>query len=310
VAGGTRKVARTATLPAGTGESASQAPVDSLLVPADDSLTDPRPAYPPPRHAMSLLGLEVEQSDSGDVRGWMPVTSLTASPDGMPRLAAVAMLVDALGGMRSITASDPDWAFTADMSIHLLPAGPTDLLQADLHVRRRGRRTLVIEAELLADGERPAGSALLTFAVVPRPEHLVNIVIEMTPGRRLMSRNSAHEQLVSNYLDELEIHANEPGRVTVELRPVVSNTVGALHGAIHASLIDEASVSLARSHFGSDAITTDIHLAYLELGRLGPITATATAIGGPADGRLTAWVDVRDGNGALVSTATTQVVAS
>ena len=259
---------------------------------------------------MSLLGLEVEQSDSGDVRGWMPVNAHTASPDGMPRLATVAMLVDALGGMRSITASDPDWAFTADMSIHLLPAGPTDLLQADLHVRRRGRRTLVIEAELLADGERPAGSALLTFAVVPRPEHLVNIVIDMTPGRRLMSRNSAHETLTSDYLEELDLRAEAPGRVSIELRPVVSNTVGALHGAIHASLIDEASASLARSQFGCDALTTDMHLAYLELGRIGPITATATAIGGVADGRLTASVEVRDGHGALVSTATTEVVAS
>ena len=278
-------------------------------MPADDVSADPRPAYPPPRHAMSLLALESEQDEAGDVRGWMPVTAFTSSVDGMPRLATVAMLVDALGGMRSITASDPDWAFTADMSIHLLPAGPMEMLQADLHVRRRGRRTLVIEAELLADGERPAGSALLTFAVVPRPEHLVNITINMTPGRRMMNANSAHERLESNYFDELQLAAAAPGVVTIELRPVVCNTVGALHGAIHASLIDEASASLGRSMFGTDAITTDIHLAYLELGRVGPLTATATAIGDATNGRLTTAVEVRDGNGELVSTATTEVVA-
>ena len=144
---------------------------------------------------MTLLGLTVEQDESGDVRGWMPVTEHTISADGMPRLGAVAMLVDALGGMRSITASDPEWAFTADMSLHLLPSGPCDVLRADLHVRRRGRRTLVIEADLTADEERPAGSALLTFAVVPRPVHLVDITIEMTPGRRLMNQNSANEVL-------------------------------------------------------------------------------------------------------------------
>ncbi len=278
-------------------------------MPADEVPADSRPAYPPPRHAMSLLALESEQDLAGDVRGWMPVTPYTSSPGGMPRLATVAMLVDALGGMRSITASDPDWAFTADMSIHLLPAGPTEVLQADLHVRRRGRRTLVIEAELLADYERPAGSALLTFAVVPRPEHLVNITINMTPGRRMMNANSTHEKLETNYLDELELQVREPGTVLIELRPVVCNTVGALHGAIHASLIDEASASLARSLFNTEAITTGLHLAYLDLGRVGPLTATATAIGGPSNGRLTASVDVHDGNGALVSTATTEVVA-
>ena len=84
-------------------------------MPADDASNDFRPAYPPPRHAMSLLALESEQDETGDVRGWMPVTPFSSTPDGMARLATVAMLVDALGGMRSITASDPDWAFTADM---------------------------------------------------------------------------------------------------------------------------------------------------------------------------------------------------
>ena len=102
---------------------------------------------------------------------------------------------------------------------------------------------------------------------------------------------------------------SQPGIASIELRPVVCNTVGALHGAVHASLIDEASASLARSLFNGGAVTTDMHLAYLDLGRVGPLTATATAIGGPANGRLTASVDVHDGNGALVSTATTEVVA-
>ena len=258
---------------------------------------------------MTLLAIEVEQSVSGDVRGWLPVSTNISTPDGMPRLAAVAMLVDALGGMRSITAADPDWAFTADLSLHLLPAGPMHQLQAELHVRRRGRRTLVIEAELLADGERPAGSALLTFAVVPRPEHLVNITIDMTPGRRLMSRDSESGTLVSEYFEELQIADIGSGVARVELRPVVSNTVGALHGAMHAALVDQASSSLGRASFGRAAVVTDMHLAYLELGRVGPLEATATPVGRASDDRLTTVVDVRDGNGMLVSHATTEVVA-
>ena len=295
------------TLPVGVGKTTARSPIDSLPVASDDTPSDLRPAYPPPRHAMSLLALESEQDVSGDVRGWMPVTAHTAAGDGMPRLATVAMLVDALGGLRSITASDPEWAFTADMSIHLLPAGPIDVLQADLHVRRRGRRTLVIEAELLADGERPAGSALLTFAVVPRPEHLVNITIDMTPGRRMMNRNSEQEQLTGDYLDELQLLVTQPGSATIELHPAVCNTVGALHGAVHASLVDEASASLARALLGRDVVTTDMHLAYLELGRVGPLSATATSVGGPSSDHVSAVVEIRDGNEMLVSYATTEV---
>ena len=284
----------------------TRSPVDSGSV-ADDDTNDTRPAYPPPRHAMSLLSLESEMDTDGDIRGWIPVTPHIVGPDGSPRLAAVAMLVDALGGLRSITASDPDWAFTADMSIHLLPSGPMDVLQADLHVRRRGRRTLVIEADLLADCERPVGSALLTFAVVPRPQHLVNITIDMTPGRRRMNANSAFELLETDYFDELQLHEIAPGHSSIELRPVVCNTVGALHGAIHAALIDQSSVSLGRELLGADAIATDMHLAYLDLGLVGPLRAVATPIGGAGDDRITAVVEVRDGNGDLRSYATTEV---
>ena len=90
---------------------------------------------------MRLLSLETEQFEDGNIRGWLPVNDTISTSTGGPRLAAVAMLVDALGGLRSISAAAPDWAFTADMSIHLLPTGPMKQLQADLHVRRRGRRT-------------------------------------------------------------------------------------------------------------------------------------------------------------------------
>lgn len=296
------------TLPATFVKGTTPALVDSPSVPADDASLDTRPAYPPPRHAMTLLALEMEQTESRDVRGWLPVTTHIRTADGMPRLAVVAMLVDALGGMRSITAADPDWAFTADLSIHLLSAGPMERLQADLHVRRRGRRTLVIEADLLADGERPAGAALLTFAIVPRPEHLVNITIDMTPGRRMMSRNSEFETLSTDYFDELHIVSHAPGFASVDLRPVVSNTVGALHGAIHAALIDEASASLGRAQFDGSAVVTDMHLAYLELGRVGPLEAHASFVGQGTQDRLSAVVEVRDGNGTLVSYATTEVV--
>lgn len=266
-----------------------------------------RPVYPPPRHVMTLLALESEIDASGDVRGWMPVVDHLLGADGMPRIGAVAMLVDALGGMRSITASDPDWAFTADMSLHLVPAGSMTTLQADLHVRRRGRRTLVIEAELLADGTRRAGSAVLTFAVVPRPQHLVDIRIDMTTGRRRMSAAIDAAVLDGDYIGEIAPVTLAPGSLELELRPQVANTVGALHGAVHASLIDEASVSLGRELLGGDCVTTDFHLAYLELGRISPVQVVATPVGGPGDDRLTCRVEVRDGDGAMSSVATTEV---
>jgi acyl-coenzyme A thioesterase PaaI-like protein len=260
---------------------------------------------------MRLLAMESEQFADGDVRGWLPVTPLITGPDGGPRIGAVAMLVDALGGMRAITAAAPDWAFTADMSLHLLPTGPIDHLRADIRVLRRGRRTLVLEAELTTHDDRPAGLAMLTFAVVPRPDHLVNIVIDFSPGRRIMSSLDADQIPPGRYYEELGFIEQGTGIVGVELHPEVENTVGALHGAVHTALIDEAAVSIGRSLLGPTATTTDVHLAFMELGVTGPMRAEARLVGrpDPAGDRITAVVQVFDGNDRVCSHATVEVRA-
>lgn len=260
---------------------------------------------------MRLLAMESEQFDNGDVRGWLPVTPLITGPDGGPRIGAVAMLVDALGGMRSITAAAPDWAFTADMSLHLLPTGPIDRLRADIRVLRRGRRTLVLDAELRTDDDRPAGLAVLTFAVVPRPDHLVDIVIDTSPGRRIMSALDPDQRAPEDYHEELGFIEQGTGVVMVDLRPEVGNTVGALHGAVHTALIDEAAVSIGRTLLGPTATTTDLHLAFMELGLTGPMRAEARVVGAPdpAGDRLSAVVEVFDGDDRVCSYATVEVTA-
>lgn len=282
-------------------------PVDSPVVAAEETPIDGASSYAVPRHVMRMVALECEQDANGDLRGWLPVVPAVTGPDGMPRIAAVAMLVDALGGLRSISASAPDWAFTADLSIHLLRGGPMDRLQADIHVRRRGRRTLVIEAELRADGVRPVGSAILTFAVVPRPHRVADIEIDLTPGRRAMVTLDEGQPPVEDYIAEHGFTAMEPGVVMCPLRPEVENTAGALHGAVHTALVDESAVSLGRHLLGGEVVTTDVHLAFLELGRVGPIRATAVAVGEAAFDRATVTVEITDGNGDLCSYATAEV---
>ena len=261
---------------------------------------------------MHLLGIVVDQDADGDVRGTIDLRPGLLDASGGPRLAVVAMLVDALGGLRSITASVPDWAFTADMSIHLAGAGhlagvgPAATLRADLHVRRRGRRTLIIEVDLAADGRR-MGSGIMTFAVVPRPPHLVDLDVRVEPGRRPMGITG--EVLEVDWMTEVGCTCPSPGVVTIESRREVQNTVGALHGGIHAALVDEAAVSLGRDRLGGPCIATDLHLAYLDLGREGPLTATAVPVGAPTTGddSMAATVELRDATGRLSSYSTVHV---
>lgn len=268
------------------------------------------PAYTAPRHLMHLLRIVTTQDADGDVSGRFEVRPQLLDARGGPRLAVVAMLIDALGGLRSITASVPDWAFTADMSIHLVDDEPTTApmttLRADLHVRRRGRRTLVIEVDLVADDERPAGSAILTFAVVGRPPHLADLVIAVEPGTRPMG--PADEELVVDWMTEIGADHPVPGTVVLTSRREVQNTVGAVHGAVHAALADDAAVSLGTAMLDGPCAATDLHLAYLDLAREGPFTATATPVGGPsADGSLTTTVELLDATGRLCSYSTVRV---
>lgn len=196
------------------------------------------------------------------------------------------------------------------MSLHLVPAGTVSELTAVVHVRRRGRRTLVVDVDLVADGDRPAGAATVSFAVVPRPAHLDDVVVDAVTTRRPMIDPEGAEPLDRPYADELGINEVTSGIVAVELRPEVRNNLGALHGAVHAAMIEEASASLGRHLLGADAETTEVHLAFLELARPGPLRAEATLIGRPSpeDDRLSAEVRLLDGDGRLCSFATTAVV--
>lgn len=277
-------------------------------------MPDPSPALPPTRHALRLLALEIERTVDGDVRAWMPVSDHIRSPSGAPGLASVAMLVDALGGSRALPAADPDWAITADLSIHLLPTGPVSELASEVHVRRRGRRTIVLDFSLTADDGIPAGTATGSFTVVARPAHLADMRFDISGPRRLMIPRAGDgcDELDRPYLDELAIEAMGPGAVTIELRPEVSNNLGALHGAVHSAMVEAASASLGRELLGPTAETTDMHLAFLELARPGPLRAEAVVIGDPSPerDRLTAEVRLVDADGRLCSYATTGVTVA
>ena len=101
----------------------------------------------------------------------------------------------------------------------------------------------------------------------------------------------------------------EPGRVVVELEPRedLENTIGLIHGATAAALLDTAmgcAVS-TRLEAGQSSVTLDLKLAFLRplSVRSGPISAEGKVI---KLGRQTSYAEgfVRDGKGALAVHAT------
>jgi acyl-coenzyme A thioesterase PaaI-like protein len=269
-------------------------------------------AHPPPDHVLRELGLEVDQRADGTLRGHLPLTDAVRAPSGEPLLGVVATMVDMMGGIASLRACTPDRVATADMSLHLLPTGGTDRLDGTMHIRRRGRRTLVVEVELHDAARRPAGLATLTFAVLPQPPGA-----PVLPGIELGRRPAIDAAGVGErpITEALGLRTVGPGVVEIGVAPQVRNSLGALNGGFLTATIDVAAASCASAAMGRPAETVDPQVAFLELGRVGPVRATATLVGpgsaAASGGRATVEVEVVDtGAGDEVLTRATAVVTA
>lgn len=269
--------------------------------------------YPPPDHVLRELGLEVDVRADGTLDGFLPITDAVRAPSGEPLLGAVATMVDMMGGIASIRACTPDRVATADMSLHLVPTGGTDRLEGTMHVRRRGRRTLVVEVVLRGGNGQPAGLATLTFAILPQPPD-APVLGTLEPGRRpaIEHRHVGRRP----FADALGLRHVDAATVEIDVVPEVRNSLGALNGGFLTAVIDAAAAGATAAAIGRPAETVDLHIAFLQLGRVGPLRASATVLDDPsgaaARGRAMLSVDVTDqgSDGLLLTRATAVAVAS
>ncbi len=258
-------------------------------------MTSPVLTYPPPDHVLGELGMEIDLRPDGALDGFLPVTDAIRTGSGEPLLGAVATWVDMMGGMASIRACTPDRVATADMTLHLVPTGGTDELTGTMHIRRRGRRTLVVEVELRGDRHQPAGLATISFAVLPQPPGAPVLPV-VEAGRRAVLPGMAVG--ARPFVDAVGLVRVDEGVIETEIRPQVRNSLGALNGGFLTAGIDAAAADAASAVFDGPAETVELHIAFLELGRVGPVRARAELLGGRDDAassrRATLSVEVTD----------------
>jgi len=276
-------------------------------------VTGPVLAYPPPDHVLRELGLEIDARPDGSLDGYLPITDAVRAPSGEPLLGAVATMVDVMGGMASIRACTPDRVATADMTLHLIPTGGTDQLLGTMNIRRRGRRTLVVEVSLRGARGQPAGLATITFAVLPQPPGSP-VLPSVEPGRRAPLPPEGVGR--RPFTDAIGLVETAPGVVQIEVRPQVRNSLGALNGGFLTAGIDQAAAAAARAAVGRPCETVELHIVFLELGRVGPVRAEATVLGDleatRRAGRATLSIEVTDTGAAdqVLTRATAVAVAS
>ena len=202
-------------------------------------MTGPVLAYPPSDHVLGELGMEIDLRPDGTLDGFLPVTDAIRTGSGEPLLGAVATWVDMMGGMASIRACTPDRVATADMTLHLVPTGGTDELTGTMHIRRRGRRTLVVEVEIRGDRGQPAGLATISFAVLPQPPGAPVLPVVESGRRAVLPGSPIGRRPLADAIGLVRL---DEGVVETQVRPEVRNSLGALNGGFLTAAIDAAAV--------------------------------------------------------------------
>jgi uncharacterized protein (TIGR00369 family) len=249
--------------------------------------------YPPAHHLLSDLGMEGEVVSPTEVRLRMAVTPHVLGPDGGVRLGVLATVVDVVGGSVALRAAGRERMATADLVVESVRPARGPWIEARAVLLRRGRTTLVVEARVVETGEgstaaAPVAWASMTFALLPgradaggEEPASVDVAPEM-PARWSFTGDGFDRPL----LDSLGIEVLDPleGRLSMPALPYHRNSFGAVQGGAMALLAEAAGAEAmraacaARGAGAGPFAVTGLQIAYLALGRDGPIISRARVL--------------------------------
>ena len=246
--------------------------------------------YPPEVHILRALGIETEVPDHSSSIARLEVTPYLLGADGGVRAGVLAVLLDVVGGALAIRALHPDRMATADLDLQVVGVATGPVIEARASVVRRGRTTLVVEADLVnvgaaaADGAKRGGEALVgwatvTFAVLPRRGEGSVDEDGQARARRPVFASSPLDRPVA---DAVSITVVDPagGRTWMPIEEYVHNSFGAVQGGVMALIGEVAGVEAVGASLGlrGPATAVDLHVTYLTQGRVGPITTRARSV--------------------------------
>jgi uncharacterized protein (TIGR00369 family) len=278
--------------------------------------------YPPATHYLSDLGMEAEVESETTARVRIRVTPHITAADGGVRAGVLATLVDVVGGSAALRALRPDWLATADLTLQMVRPATGPYVEARGSVVRKGRTILVVEAPVfnveedgsdVLDAEgvaAPVAWATMTFAILPNRESGPMVEVAEDLPVRWAFTGPGLDRPVEEELS-IEVVDAAGGRVSMPVRAYLFNSFGAVQGGVMALLGDVAGAAALAAVAGSEPgamVVTDLQIAYLSLGRVGPIVSRSRVLGAGgdasggsavvelldegADGRLTTVINV------------------
>ncbi len=273
--------------------------------------------YPPPGHFLGDLGFSTEvRSDTAAVAR-SRVTPFVTGADGGARAGVLTTLVDVVGGLLGVRILRPDWMATADLTLQLVRPAVGPVVEARAELVRRGRTTMVIEAlvvdldgdgaEVLGpDGESaPVAWSTLTFAVLPGGNRSLAEPLPFDLPPTMDITGAGLDRPVTETLG-MVVEDAAAGRISLPVHPYLHNSIQGVQGGVMALLGEVAAaeaLGAALGRPGDEIVVTDLQVAFLALGRVGPIVTRATVLdtGGrppvgavPGSGTASAVVELTD----------------
>jgi len=264
--------------------------------------------YPPPVHILGDLGMEAELTTDTTAKVRTRVTPFVTTPDGGVRSGVLATLVDIVGGAIAARVLRPDWMATADMALQMVGPIHGPWVEARGSVVRRGRTTLVIEAMVVCTEEdgtdslvddrpgEPVAWASMTFSVLAAENPHSSIQASGELPVRWAFEGGGLDRPVLEALP-VEVLDAAAGRLSLDVRPYLFNSFRAVQGGVIALLAEAAGAEALGAAHGLDGtsfVITDLQIAYLALGRVGPVVTAVQVLGTGPDGRAGAVVELRD----------------
>jgi acyl-coenzyme A thioesterase PaaI-like protein len=197
---------------------------------------------------------------------------------------------------------------TADLSLELVGPAPGPFVEARGALLRRGRTTLVVEAMVVGVDEH--GDDLVVDGRIADPVAWASMTFAVLPARGTASEGPSSAELPARWsftgpgldlpvLDALPLTVLDgpAGRVSIPARPYLHNSFGAVQGGVVALVAEAAgaeAMGAARGRDPSDMVVTDLQIAYLALGKVGPIVSSTRVLATGSDGRTGAVVELHD----------------
>lgn len=254
--------------------------------------------YPPATHFLGDLGFISEVRSDTSATGRTRVSPHVSGADGGARAGVVATLVDVVAGMLGVRILRPDWMATADLTVQLVRPAVGPSIEARVELVRRGRTTMVLEALVVNVGEdgtevvgeegasEPVAWCTTTFAILPGGNRNLTEELPFDLPSVMEIGGAGLERSLAGTLGISVVDATS-GRVSLPVHPYVHNSIQGVQGGAMALLGDLAATEALGAATGlgpAGLVVTDLQVAYLALGRVGPIVTRATVLDRGAEG--------------------------